>query len=181
VAGGTSSLLRHAGVWMGLAATTLALCAPALGASPAPEPTPEAKALPKPDPAPSPSRSPSTRTSARDAVAPRVVATRVVRAPTFAPRRPARVNKAAAKPAAPVKRSAVRKHRGAPPAAKATLVVSERQPPRNPPLTFVSAPVLFPDEPRPTALVLAAIAVLALFSASASHLGLLYTVWRRAS
>jgi hypothetical protein len=45
-------------------------------------------------------------------------------------------------------------------------------------LAFESAPVLFPAE-RPIGVVFAALALLALFVASASHLGLLFAMWRR--
>jgi hypothetical protein len=55
----------------------------------------------------------------------------------------------------------------------------ERRPPLDPPLQFTSAPVFFPDDPSPASL-LAAIGLLALCFASASHLGLVYAVWRRA-
>jgi hypothetical protein len=46
-------------------------------------------------------------------------------------------------------------------------------------LRFTSAPVAFPEEPAAVSL-LAALALLVLFTASASHLGLLYAVWKRA-
>jgi hypothetical protein len=55
--------------------------------------------------------------------------------------------------------------------------VVERRAPLDPPLSFVSAPLVFPDQGGPA--LLAALALLALFAASASHLGLLYAVWRR--
>lgn len=53
----------------------------------------------------------------------------------------------------------------------------ERRAPLDPPLSFVSAPLVFPDQGGPAQL--AALALLALFAASASHLGLLYAVWKR--
>ena len=55
--------------------------------------------------------------------------------------------------------------------------IVERRAPIDPPLAFVSAPVVFPDQGGPA--LLAALALLALLAASASHLGLLYAVWRR--
>jgi hypothetical protein len=75
-----------------------------------------------------------------------------------------------------VKRSPARSRRGAPPVLAAPFVV-ERRAPIDPPLAFVSAPVVFPDQGGPA--LLAALALLALLAASASHLGLLYAVWRQ--
>jgi hypothetical protein len=177
---GSSSLLRHSGVTFALAAVALVLSASAPAATPSPEPTPEAKALPKPEPAPT-ARPRGGSTPQRVAPRPRVFVPR-----STVPVRPRATRRAtssaaaepAAKPAAkPVKRSPARSRRGRPPVQKATPLVVERRAPIDPPLAFVSAPVVFPDEGGPA--LLAALALLALLAASASHLGLLYAVWRR--
>jgi hypothetical protein len=174
---GSLSLLRHSGVVFALAAFGLVLSAPAPAATPRPEPPPEAKALPKPEPAPT-TRGGSTT----QRVGPRV-RVRVTRSAVLArPRATRRATSSAAagsaaKPAAPVKRSPARSRRGAPPVQASAPFVVERRAPIDPPLAFVSAPVVFPDEGGPA--LLAALALLALLAASASHLGLLYAVWRR--
>jgi hypothetical protein len=175
-------LLRQSGVWFVLTAVALILVAPAVAQTPTPEPTPEAKALPKPEPAPS-ARSRGGAGTQR--VAPRTPV-RVTRSAVLErPRATRRVviapaAKPAARPAAaPVKRSPARSRsrRGAPPVPSPKPLVVERRAPVDPPLSFVSAPVVFPDQGG--AALLAAVALLALFAASASHLGLLYAVWKR--
>lgn len=177
---GSSSLLRQSGVWIALTAVALVLTAPAVAQTPSPEPTPEAKALPKPEPAPS---ARSRGGSSTQRVAPRTPV-RVTRSTVLerprATRRVVIAPKPAARPAAaPVKRSPARSRsrRGAPPVPSPQPLVVERRAPVDPPLSFVSAPVVFPDEGG--AALLAAVALLALFAASASHLGLLYAVWKR--
>jgi hypothetical protein len=180
VACGSSSLLRHSGVTLALAAVALVLSASAPAATPSPEPTPEAKALPKPEPAPAarPRGGPTTqRVVPRARV--RVTRSAVPVRPRATRRATSSAAKTAAKPAAkPVKRSPARSRRGRPPVQESTpFVVAERRAPIDPPLAFVSAPVVFPDEGGPA--LLAALALLALLAASASHLGLLYAVWRR--
>lgn len=178
---GSSPLLRRSGVTFTLAVVALVFSASAPAVTPSPEPTPEAKALPKPEPAPT-ARTRGGSTTQR--VAPRTRVVRVTRpaAPVVRPRAARRSTGSAAagpaaKPAALVKRSPARSRRGAPPVSAAAPFVVERRAPIDPPLAFVSAPVVFPD--RGGAALLAALALLALFVASASHLGLLYTVWRR--
>jgi hypothetical protein len=162
-----------------MTAVALALSASAPAATPKPEPTPEAKALPKPEPAPS-AQSPGGSTTQR--VAPRT-GVRMTRSAVLerqgATRRVSRLaaTRSAAKPAAPVKRSPARSRRGAPPASSSQPLVDERRAPIDPPLSFVSAPLAFPERGGPA--LLAALALLALFAASASHLGLLYAVWKR--
>jgi hypothetical protein len=171
---GSSSLLRRSGVSLAMAAVALVFSASAPSATPKPEPTPEAKALPKPEPAPS-TRPRGGSTTQR--VVPRT-RVRVTRSAVFErPRATRPTTRSAAKPAAPVRRSPARSRRGASPAAESQPLVVERRAPLDPPLSFVSAPLVFPDEGA--AALLAALALLALFAASASHLGLLYAVWKR--
>jgi hypothetical protein len=176
---GSSSLLRHSGVVLALAAVALVLSPSAMATTPRPEPPPEAKALPEPEPAPA-ARPRGGSTTQRVAPHAQVRVTRP--AVSVRPRATRRATssaaaKPAAKPAAPVKRSPARSRRGAPPVQEAAPFVVERRAPIDPPLAFVSAPVVFPDEGGPA--LLAALALLALLAASASHLGLLYAVWRR--
>jgi hypothetical protein len=183
MAGGTSSLLRHSGVPFGLAAIALVFAVPAVAATPKPEPTPEAKAAPKPEPAPS-AGTPTTPNAPRTVrVAPRWTPPRAsVRATnpiSPQPRRTSRVRKAAAQTAVPKGRPPARSRRGTPPAARTEPAVFQWREPLNPPLRFVSAPIEFSGE-QSAATLLAALALVALLAASASHLGLIYTVWKRA-
>jgi hypothetical protein len=182
VAGGTSSLLRHSGVLLGLAAIALVLAAPAVAATPKPEPTPEAKAAPKPEPAPS-AGTPTTSSTRRTVrVTPRWTAPRTSVQATNPippqPRRTSRVRKAAAQTAVPKGRPPARSRRGTPPEAQPQRPVFNWRAPLNPPLRVVSVPVAFTDQPGAVSLF-ASIALLALTAASASHLGLIYAVWKR--
>jgi hypothetical protein len=174
----SSSLLRRSGVSFAMAAVALVFSASAPAATPKPEPTPEAKAVPKPEPAPS-ARPRGGSTTQRVAPLTRVRVTRsaVLERPRATRRATRSAAKPAAKPAAPVRRSPARSRRGAPPAERSQPIVVERRAPLDPPLSFVSAPLVFPDQGGPA--LLAALALLALFAASASHLGLLYAVWKR--
>jgi hypothetical protein len=178
---GSSSLLRLTGVSAGLAVAVLTLGSlPALSA-PKPEPTPEAKAAPKPDPAPAArDRRATAHTPSRRAPVRRVTfsaAPAVTRAPAQTVARPERRPPRTA--AAPAKRPAKRRHRGARPAPPTPPPAPfVRRSPPNPPLRFVSTPVVLP-EPRDRAL-LGALALLVLVVVSTSNLGLLYAAWKRA-
>jgi hypothetical protein len=174
---GSSSLLRRSGVSFAMAAIALVFSASAPAATPKPEPTPEAKAVPKPEPAPSarPRGSTTQRVAPRTRV--RVTRSAVLERPQATRPATRSAAKPAAKPAASVRRSPARLRRGASPARELQPLVVERRAPLDPPLSFVSAPLVFPDQGGPA--LLAALALLALFAASASHLGLLYAVWKR--
>jgi hypothetical protein len=183
MAGGSSSLLRHSGVWLGLAATALVLAPAGIATTPKPEPTPEAKSAPQPEPAPSAGKPSTPSTSRPVRVTPRWTAprtpVRITNPFPSEPRRSTRVRKAAAQTAVPRRRPPARSRRGAPPAAKPKPVaVFNWRAPLNPPLQFTSVPVAFADEPGAVSL-LAALALLVLLTASASHLGLIYAVWKR--